>query len=349
MKKKAILWSTQIISQHKLTVLMFALMLLLVDCIEMEPAIESNKEQVGIAAEGRTATTSPTMAILTKTVAPSPTSTALPSTIQEPTESITVTPTWSATPTNIPTIAPSLTPFPALSPVQRGELYDELMTTNNGCQLPCWWGLELGKSSLEEVIQLYTQFDPFITIQDYSDGYSVIEIKFVEPTIEEGIQTRHMLTILNGMLVEAEIQVRKYENFTPLSLMEEFGQPSEIWLWTIPEPFEGVLPADFLIYFPDDGILTGYRELANNIGGKVEICLNGDGGSTLLLWSPTIWDLFREKGFAERANASSELTLEGHKPIREVSNWDEIALYTNVIDPNSTECLETPSNLWTSP
>lgn len=337
----------QMFRDLRVMVLVTIISLSLVNC--GTPSLGSDSTRNGTEANGELSTPIFTSTGEASETESTPINTTNPVTIaaQQPTQSVEL----STTPLSTipPSPQPTLTPFPTVSPHQRGQLYDELMTTNNGCQLPCWWGLELGKSTFEEVIQLYQQFDPAITIQEYADGYSIITILFVDPEIEDGVQTRHMLTILNGILIEAEIQVRKYERFSPTSLMQEFGQPSEVWLWTIPEPFEGVLPADFLVYYPDHGILSGYRELADTLGENVQVCLNGTGNSTLLLWNPDIWDPEGTKGFIERTNASSELTLEGHQRIEDVSNWDEEVLYTNVLDPNSTECLETPSNLWTSP
>ncbi|MCZ7672028.1 MAG: hypothetical protein M5U34_35330 [Chloroflexi bacterium] len=168
---------------------------------------------------------------------PSTTPTTLPTATPESTQTATLMPTRTTVPTETATSTalppPSLTPLPTIPPSQRGERCAELMAMNDGCQLPCWWGLEMGSSTIEEVIQLYAQFEPFITVQDYPGGYAIVTIQFNDPDIEEGIQTRHMFTILNGILIEAEIQVRKYENFTPISLMAQLGQPSEVWLWTI--------------------------------------------------------------------------------------------------------------------
>lgn len=291
----------------------------------------------------------PTMVPEMSTPTPSSTLTATLTATPEPTHTATPIPTATVQPTETATPLTSLPPLPTIPPNQRGEKYDELMTTNNGCQLPCWWGLEMGSSTFDEVIQLYEQLDPHIAIREYPEDIKIVEFLFIDPEIEEGLQTRHMFNFENGILIEAEIQVRKYENFTPVSLLEQFGKPSEVWLWTIPEPYQGILPASFHFYFPDQGILSAYREWVENAEENVEVCFKGDGGSIIRLWNPGIWNPDGTKDFVERTNRSSELTLEGHQPISQVSNWDEEALYTNLLDPNSTECLLTPSNLWQSP
>lgn len=349
MKKNTLIRIPFLLNSSPDASLIFVLILLLAGCVGIQPVSETSNDRVEITSEASTIIITSTMDPIAETPTKSPTTMAQLNFTQEPTKATIMIPTSTAQSTETPTLAPSLTPYPMIPPEQRGEKYDELMATNNGCQLPCWWGLKLGESSLEEVVQLYAQFEPFITIQDFAEGVARVTIKFVDPEIEDGIQTTHTFRGKDGIVLEAEIQVRKYDNFTPLSLMEQFGQPFEIWLWTIPEPFEGILPASFRFYFPENGILTGYRELAGTKGDNVEICLNGNGNSILLLWDPAIWGPNKEMGFIERANASSELSLEGHQRIGEVSSWDEEVFFANVTDSNSTGCLETPSSLWSPP
>lgn len=331
-------------------ILVIVLLLMLIGCLPGQPTGEEAARLAAGSPESSKVTVTSSLSLETSTPLPATRPTILPSATPLPTQTATLKPTRpteTATSTAFP--LPSLTPLPTIQPSQRGERYAELMTTNDNCQLPCWWGLEMGISTLEEVVQIYETFDPVITVQDYPEGYAIVTIQFIDPNIEGGIQTTHMFTILNGILIEAEIQVGKYENFTPSSLMAQFGQPSDVWLWTIPKPYQGLLPASFRFYFAEQGILTAYAESARNVGENVEVCFNETGGSILLLWSPEIWNSDGSKGFIDRANASAELTLGGHRPISEVSNWDAEALYTNLLNPDSTECLETPSNQWSPP
>ncbi len=340
------------------SILTIVLFLALVGCVSAEPTAESTIEETKELVTSSSELVNEVIISVTSpaenTPPPSATPTTLPTATLEPTQTATLMPTRTTAPTQTSTstaLPPfSLTPLPTIPSNQRGQLYAELMATNNGCQLPCWWGLEMGSSTFEEVVQLYTQFDPVITIQDFPENKTRVTIQFVEHNnIEGSIQTTHTFRGQNGVVLEAEIQVHKYENFTPLSLMEQFGQPSEVWLWTIPEPYQGLLPAYFRFFFPEKGILSAYAESGERVGGNVEICFNGDGGSILLLWNPDIWNPDGSKDFTERANASAELTLWENQPISEVSNWDEEELYTNLLNPGSTECLQTPSDLWTPP
>ena len=91
--------------------------------------------------------------------------TATPAPSIAPTRTATETPLPTKTATSTPTATPTLTPLPTISPSQRGQAYNDLMGSNGGCTLPCWWGFELGKTSLGEVRQLYTAFDTYISEQ----------------------------------------------------------------------------------------------------------------------------------------------------------------------------------------
>ncbi len=281
------------------------------------------------------------------TVPPIDTALPPPSTTPSPTTMITSIP--SATPTATSTPTPTLLPLPTIPPQGRGQVYTDLMSSNGNCTLPCWWGFELGETSIDEIRQFYMTFDTFISEQVSRSGISVLTAKFEDPQIENGIQVRHTFVAQDNVIIEAEIEVNIHPNYQIEPILQQLGQPSEVWMWTIPEPREGVLPASFLLYFPARGILVSYAVFAERVDDSVKVCFDEDGSTMLLLWKPAIWDTDENKGFVERANESSSFTLQGERPIDEVSNWDVEQFYAILVDPTRTECLETPSDLWAAP
>lgn len=223
------------------------------------------------------------------------------------------------------------------------------MNSNGDCELPCWWGFHLGNASTDSVRQFYISLGAYIFEQQYSNGYSAIEALFVDPQIEDGTQVSHKFLVQDGIVIEAETHVGIKPNYQIQPLLQQLGQPSEIWIWTIPEPYEGILPTRIRLYFPEQGILVLYATAGENINDSVHICFDELGGTALYLWNPMIWAPDGDKGIVDRTNTtSSAFTLEGN-PIEEVSNWNVEKFYTTLVDPNHTECLETPSNLWRSP
>jgi hypothetical protein len=223
------------------------------------------------------------------------------------------------------------------------------MSDNGSCMLPCWWGINLGVDTIEYVEQLYTSLGASITISDFENDSSRITALFVDSQIEDGIQVRHTFYTQNKVVIEAEIQIHTQPDYQIKPILEQLGPPSEVWMWTISEPYEGSLPARFRLYYPEQGVFVGYAIGGMKIGDVVNICFDEMGGAALLLWDPTIWDPVGTKGIVDRANVGSSVsTLEGF-PIDEVSNWDVEQFYTILTDPTRSECLETPSNLWSPP
>lgn len=265
-----------------------------------------------------------------------------------PTLTITPLPTNTSTATSIPVA--TLTPLPTVPPQQRGQVYNELMDNNRGCNLPCWWGFELGKASLDEVRQFYESFDAHIFEEIEGDGFSTLYITFVDPEIEDGIQVRHWIVAQNDVVIEAWIAVIWHPNYQIESILQNLGQPSEIWMWTIPEQYEDSLPASFRLYFPEIGVLVSYATTAQQIDEVVQTCFDKIGGVLLLLWEPSIWDPDGVKGIVERGGGTgSRFSLDTYLPIEEVSNWNAEQFYTILTDPTRSDCLQTPSELWPAP
>lgn len=312
---------------------------------ESENVLAGTKVMVTITATSMPAKSSST-ATFTSTATSLPTET--PSPVSSPTTTIETIPTKM--PTASPTSMPTWTPLPTFAPSQRGQIYNELMNSNGGCTLPCWWGFELGKTSLNEVRQFYAAFDAFLTEHNDKNGVTILEVLFVDPQIENGIQIPHTFVAQDNVLVESQIQLSNQPSYQIESILQLLGKPSDIWMWTIPEPYEDKLPADFILYFPNHGVLLGYRTGSIKSNEYVKVCFDKVGGATIDLWNPSIWDPNGNKDILERANQTgSAFRLDGYYPVDEVSNWDVEQFYTVLSNSTHTECLETPSNLWSSP
>lgn len=226
------------------------------------------------------------------------------------------------------------------------------MSNNGGCELPCWWGFEMGVTSLDEVRQFYMAFGTYITEQVGDSGLSALYAKFVDPQIDDGSQVRHTFIAQDGIVIEAEIEANYAPEYQITPILQQLGQPSEIWMSTIPEPYYGLLPARFRLYFPEQGVLVLYGTGGVRAEDTVNVCFDGfDGreGSILYLWNPAIWDPDGNKTLAERANGTGSALIPEGYPINEVSNWNVEDFYTVLVNPTHTECLETPASLWPSP
>lgn len=203
---------------------------------------------------------------------------------------------------------------------------------------------------MEEVRQFYETFDASLIEQTGNAGRSALYVTFVDPKIEAGTQVRHLFRIQDGTVIEVEAQVRRQPDYQIEPLLQQLGLPAEIWMWTIPETYEGILPASFRLYYPEQGVLVAYAVEGARVDDAVQVCFDGLGSVILRLWDPFIWDPDGAKGFVDRANETSELGFDrDFYPIEEVSNWNVERFYTILTAPSHSACLETPSNLWSPP
>ncbi len=126
------------------------------------------------------------------TLIPSPTAVLSPSP-ELPTSTPTPSPV-SATHTPCPTRTPTPTcapPPPTLTPDERHAYVEEMLATNGGCELPCWWGVTPEQSDWQSVIDYFVAHGGFQFIilsaeglYDYSIFHTFTERNGVVQSIE---------------------------------------------------------------------------------------------------------------------------------------------------------------------
>jgi hypothetical protein len=82
-----------------------------------------------------------------------PTETFEPTVTSSPTA--TPRPTITSRPTRTPTATPL--PFPTLEPDKMQAFIAEMLATNGGCELPCWWGITPGETRWDEMVQFFSE------------------------------------------------------------------------------------------------------------------------------------------------------------------------------------------------
>lgn len=297
-----------------------------------------------------------TLIITTDSATPATTPTSL-------LQSRTVTPrsALGLTPTTIPTLSPAATssltpqstwtPLATIAPDARAETYYELMDNNGGCELPCWWGFELGKATANELVQFYERFDPHISIRDREAGKTSIEITFVEAGIENGWQTNHRFVAKNGIITTVDIIVGEHSNYQLESLLQHLGPPSEVWMGSISDYEEdGHVPFMYALHYPEQGIAVDLGHFSAGSGANVEVlldCFEREDSARLYMWDPTDIDYKRDQYILDNVIGLSETQGKyAKRPLTDVSDWDVDEFYAFLSDPNRTECLETPTEHW---
>jgi len=187
--------------------------------------------------------------------------------------------------TQTPNFLPSMTPesvnsietiLPTLSPNQKEQEVLELYLDNGGCELPCWWGIVPGETTIQDVQ------NRFSIIGKISEGYpsntnpeALIYRVTVIPPKEIDIFKRGewivRLVVVNNTVKGITVGSWCSETFSNPILaifLKRFGEPDEIWIDIVEDIIKTEPPYYSMdLFYPKQGILAAIRNMASIFGG----------------------------------------------------------------------------------
>ncbi|MCL4265814.1 MAG: hypothetical protein KJ069_21550 [Anaerolineae bacterium] len=276
-----------------------------------------------------------------------------PTPIPAVTSTLTSTPT--ATPMPIDQPAPIEPPITIPAPPD-GELTQQvlwLFETNNGCQLPCWWGITPGQTEWSVAEEFFHRFDKDLYEASSTPGLVSYGISIPLPTdIFVTDYTYPSVLVQNGIVerIQADILVGdtypdSLNHYMLPMLLTTYGEPAEVGLSTFSSDPGGegpgwLVPFAVVLFYPDQGIAALYGDIGEISGDMVRGCPQARPVSTLKLWSPD-----KDFTFEELIKSSSAFNKE-YLSLQEATGMDVATFYETFKNPDNTTCLETPANLW---
>jgi hypothetical protein len=275
------------------------------------------------------------------------------------------TPSPTAFPTAVPTpevptltpIPPTRTPRPTAVPTMTADeeqaLVLGLLRDNGGCRLPCWWGFTPGETRWQEAQSFFLSLGKEIPSRSQKSGSTSYGVTFHIP--EHGLELQQSYIVRDDETIEMisllvlgspgyeEEFAEDLDNYLLSQLLATYGQPSEVLLDTYLDP-EGMYPFDLLLYYPEQGFMVRYTDLAEREGEMLRLCPKQP-GITLWLWSPerrmTIMDIaiIGVEGFPENEVAY-------FRPLEEVTELSVEQFHQTFAQPDNDTCLQTPAELW---
>ncbi|MDO9302310.1 MAG: hypothetical protein Q7T89_13050, partial [Anaerolineales bacterium] len=252
--------------------------------------------------------------------------------------------------TNTPTLIPTLTwtPLPTLSAQEVNTKIKELLETNGGCELPCWWGITPYKTSWPEALHFLTPI-----IGDIGQGGSSTfyegENKHFTTTFEVSYEIRGFskpgriaFELQDNVVVAITVfppgTQNKYQLHHILAL---FGVPKQIYISAQSSKAWSETFTVFVLDYSDIGVWAFYSYVPAIHRDSFFACPNST-GAELFLFDP-------QKEYTQGVSIVEAAEMFRGVPVRKLEDATTMTMenfYDAFVAPDSGLCLETLVNLW---
>ena len=256
------------------------------------------------------------------------------------------------TPTSAPTV---IAPPPTLQLAEQTKLLFQLISNNGGCNLPCWWGLQPGTSTWQDVLDTLHYLKtglkpppsvsiPITTsplIQSYKlNGVPIIFVDDVAPIhlfftddVVGTIQSIRVSIQSPSFFASVPDYAYSMRQYFIDSVLSQYGKPSDIFIQLTAARTEPEAPFLYNIwmFYNDIGVITHFEgEHRSPQQDKIQVCPEYE----------TVWYIDLYLHYAVMPDFS------GAKPLEDVSNLDVNSFYETFIQPKSLACFESSVDFW---
>lgn len=150
--------------------------------------------------------------------------------------SVTPQPLLTETSTRVPLSTTTLVPLPTLTAGEQENYVRELLKTNAGCQLPCWWGITPGKTSWGDAERFLRYLGANIGQTKLESGiiYYNISVSNNSYGFFEQLGVVDTVSVMgnNGGTQNQRDFESMWESYSPKQVLGRYGVPSRILLST---------------------------------------------------------------------------------------------------------------------
>ncbi|MGH2536938.1 MAG: hypothetical protein ACRDHL_06070, partial [Candidatus Promineifilaceae bacterium] len=238
-----------------------------------------------------------------------------------------------------------LTPFPTLAPEAAHALVTELLQTNGGCRLPCWWGFTPGQTSWATAGPYLATFASGI-LRHVDPLIYLVHFIGLEVTVKGyAIEQEYVVDGESGLIVSMKVAASNKTDYSIPAVLSAYGPPSEIWLYAAADSPAVTQPFYLDLYYGHEGFVVKYYENPRRPTDPLQGCFHLTEERPLLwLWSPELSLTYLEAAEYHPLWLSSP---EQSRPLAEVTDLDIATFYEIFKQPDNTHCLETPAAFWT--
>ena len=255
--------------------------------------------------------------------------------------------------TETPTLEPESTPinFPTYEQIDqdvlKNWLYEKI--TQPECNLPCFWGITPGETTVIEAYQILAPYASETNSQVIGSKflfyYFISPSSYDDPVLYLEYSGDKMNDKVNNLFFS---DLSTYSSYSVQSILVEYGPPDDIWIkaWS-PDPDYDDTPrgTSFILYYPSQQFMIQYWQSPDNgeiSGNSVISCF--DNGPSITSWS---------KKFIEE---ESENIIKNHllgkvRPylrLEDVTGMSPEEFFETFVNTTGDVCVETPLDIWLS-
>lgn len=273
---------------------------------------------------------------------------------------VTPTPTIRAStptpsPTHTPTIPPTLTPLPTLTQKERDAQILQLLQTNGGCSLPCWWGISPGIATWDTARQLFVSMGSKVLAQSHRDGsiehetgFDLIESdKYVDIKILQRDEWIESIKVTSEDYMAPIAFQSDWELYSLKQVLTVYGEPSRVWVQLAAGPVrpESTMGYGLWLFYDQLGFLIQYGGIGLKVQPIYHVCPAAQGQGGMVYIQLILRAAENELPLETLAGVTAEW-LPYLLPIEEAAAMSVTEFYTLFLTEDDLPCFDTPRDLW---
>ena len=281
--------------------------------------------------------------------------------------------TWTPSLPNTPTPSITLTQLPTLSVQEAQDRIKELLETNGGCELPCWWGLIPGTTRIFDARNYLNSFQVLsIGKPLYNDEWNYLTLHLPQ----SNNLYLHIATTFKGekdklewLQVSLEMQYKVtndeeqswYEiswndpalaevvnQYSLQNILSAYGEPSDILIFTHQTGLlNRALPVSIVLFYPQHGFMIEYvtdgQIISDNIIGCPSLAF-----PNFWFWSPSEQITMDDVVSTISGYQIDHESIVNFKTIQDATGMNIDEFYSS-FKADKNKCIETAKNRWPLP
>lgn len=250
---------------------------------------------------------------------------------------------------------PTSTLAPALPPDRERAFVVDMLETNGGCELPCWWGIMPGETDWQTVRNLFASLGKGTNDVPYLDGtighgsrnFEVSHFDhpdyYIAHTFVERDRVVQSIEIMCEVFEDATSEnfARDWHRYSLDQVLTRYGEPSQVMLELWPDPPEPYYPYRLFVFYEELGILIKYEGPAIP-GETFRVCPEFEQVTVLHLWLQS-----HEQGLSLLQLANLDPLEQAQMlPLEEAAGMDAETFYETFKEADTAACLESPAAIW---